>query len=354
LTIRYWGDEVLTCWVVDRIIHFGPEDLVKNGVSHFGFHDRNGEHYAIFHQKHFLGLIGNRGRLEWTSAAQQILEGTPNITAVLNFRMYIDNLNDDSLVVSNFGDARLYRISVEEKKAELFVDGHRIGMKDAGNCVVDNENTVWVNEVEGCRIWRFDSAGKPVLTLGDGTPGFQAGTVSFNAARFNWIYDIRRGPDGNIYVLDSRNFAVRMIDLKRQTVQTLAGTGAPGYEGDNGDALTATFGSDPTARFDGPISLSLDQEGNIFIGDRQNHVVRMIHKKSNIIETIAGNRNSVKGKSNNLETTEPLKLNLPEISSMDYHEGHLFVPTDITPEEGDLAVLTRKRRYHAPDFLKRN
>ena len=334
----------MTCWVVDRIVHFGAEDLVKNGVSHFGFHDRNGKHYVIFHQKHFLGLIGRRGQLEWTSAAQQILEGTPNITATLNFPMYIDNLNDDTLVVSNFGDAQLYRISVEEKKAELFVDGLGIGMKDAGNCVVDNENTVWVNEVEGCRIWRFDSAGKPILTLGDGTPGFQTSTVDFSEARFNWIYDIRRGPDGNIYVLDSKNFAVRMIDLKRQVVLTVAGTGKPGYEGDNADALNATFGSDPKARFDGPISLSLDEGGNIFVGDRQNHVVRMIHKKFNTIETIAGNRNSVKGKSNNLETTDPLKLNLPEISSMDYYDRHLFVPTDITPEEGDLAVLKRTTR----------
>ncbi len=67
----------------------------------------------------------------------------------------------------------------------------------------------------------------------------------------------------------------------------MAGTGAPGCEGDGGDALEATFGGDKSARFDGPISLSLDKEGNIFIGDRQNHVVRMIHAETNIIETIA-------------------------------------------------------------------
>jgi hypothetical protein len=344
LTIQHYGDKVLTrCWIVDRIVHFGPEDLVKNGLSHFGFHDRNGKHYAIFHQKHFLGLIGKSDQLEWTAAAHQIFEGTPNIRAALNFPMYIDNLNDNSLIASNFGDAQLYHINVEKKKAELFVDGLRIGMKDAGNCVVDNENTVWVNEVEGCRIWRFNSLGEPILTLGNGKPGFQTGTADFSEARFNWIYDIRRGPDGNIYVLDSRNFAVRMIDLNRQIVLTVAGTGKPGYDGDNGDALNATFGGDPTARFDGPISLSLDEEGNIFVGDRQNHVVRMIHKKSNIVETIAGSRNRVKGKSNNLEEKDPLELNLPAISSMDYHDGYLFVPTDITPEEGDLAVLTRTR-----------
>jgi hypothetical protein len=337
------GKRILTDWIVERIIHFGPGNFVKNGQSHFGFHDRTGNHYAIFHQKHFLGLIGKRGQLEWTCGPSQVLQGISNIKADLKYPMYIDSLDDNSLVVSNFGDARLYRINVPEGRAELFVDGPATGMQDAGNCVVDNENTVWVNEVKGCKIWRFDNKGKPILTLGDGTPRFQAGTVDFREARFNWIYDIRRGPDGNIYVLDSMNFAVRMLDVKYHIVRTLAGTGKPGYEGDNGDAFNATFGSDPSARFDGPISLSLDEEGNIFVGDRQNHVVRMINRKSNMIKTIAGNRNSVKGTSNGFKETNPLKLNLPEISSMDYYDGQLFVPTDINQEEGDLAVLVRRR-----------
>ena len=330
-------------WVVEKVVHFGPGDLVKSGLSHFGFHDRTGNHYAVFHQKHFLGLIGEDDRLEWTVAAHQVFQGMPNIVAKLNYPMYIDNLSDKDLLVSNFGDARIYRIDVRRMKAELFVEGSKIGMKDAGNCVVDDEGSFWVNEVEGCRIWRFDRTGIPLLTLGDGTPGFQPGTVNFGEAKFSWIYDIRRGPDGNIYVLDSRNFAVRLIDLKNRKVKTIAGTGKPGYEGDRGNALNATFGSDPTARFDGPISLSLDEKGNIFVGDRQNHVVRMIQKKSHTITTIAGNHQSVKGKDNNPEEKDPLKLNLPEISSMDYYDGRLFVPTDLSPETGDLAVLRRAK-----------
>jgi sugar lactone lactonase YvrE len=332
----------LAGWTVERIIHFGPGDFVKNGVSHFGFHDKIGNRYAIFHQKHFLGLIGENDRLEWTVAAQRVFEGTPNIAAKLNYPMYIDKLPDGTFVVSNFGDARLHRIDVGRKKAELFVDGSPMGMKDMGNCVIDNEGSVWVNEVKGCKIWRFDNTGKPVLTLGNGTQGFQSGTVGFDEVKFSWIYDIRRGPDGNIYVLDSKNFAVRSIDLKRCEVNTLAGTGKPGYGGDDGNARNATFGSDPEARFDGPISMSLDEEGNIFVGDRMNHVVRMIHSKSGIIRTIAGNHNCVKCMTNNPEEKDPLKLNLPEISSMDYFNGQLFVPTDLSPETGDLAILRRQ------------
>jgi hypothetical protein len=45
---------------------------------------------------------------------------------------------------------------------------------------------------------------------------------------------------------------------------------------------------------------------------------------------------------NNPEEKDPLKLNLPEISSMDYYNGQLFVPTDLSPEAGDLAILRRQ------------
>jgi len=36
-----------------------------------------------------------------------------------------------------------------------------------------------------------------------------------------------------------------------------------------------------------------------------------------------------------------VRLNLPKISSMDYHENGLFVPTDLTADSGDLVVLRR-------------
>jgi len=328
-------------WIVEKIINFTSEEFVKEGFSHFGFHDRHGNHYAISHQKHFLGLIDKNGEIVWTVAARQVIQNLPNITAGLNYPMFIDSLNDGKLVVSNFVDAKLHIIDPEKRRAELFLDGLKIGMKDAGNCVVDNDGFVWVNEVRGCKIWRFDITGKPVLTLGNGISGFQIEEVSFENARFSWIYDIRRGPDGNIYILDSKNFAIRLIDIKSQTVKTLAGKGKPGYTGDGADAKEATFGSDPVARFDGPISISLDEEGNIFVGDRMNHVVRKITRKSNLIETIAGNHDSVKGQRNDPQEKNPFKLNLPEISSMDYFSGQLFIPTDLSAEEGDLAVLRK-------------
>jgi hypothetical protein len=328
-------------WTVERIVHFDfrSNEIVKSGCVHFGFHDRHGRHYGIAHQKHFIGLIGEAGRLVWTSARRQVFPDVPNIPAGLDYPMYVDSLSDDTLVVSNFKTAELYRIDVLAKTAHLLVDGRAIGMRDMGNCVVDDEGCVWVNEVTGCRVWRFDPKGRPALTLGDGTVGFTRDPVAFADVRFSWIYDIRRGPNGAIYVLDSRNYALRAIDPAARCVRTVAGTGRPGYDGDGGDALRATFGGDAKAKFDGPISLALDDEGNAYVGDRFNHVVRMVERAGGRIATIAGHHAVDRDQANEPTERDPMRVSLPQISSMDYRDNHLFVPTDLTPDSGDLVVL---------------
>jgi sugar lactone lactonase YvrE len=332
-------------WKVDRIVHFdfNSKKLVNDGLVHFGFHDKDGRLYALEHQKHFLGPVKGNDSLEWTLAPDKVFDGVSNIRADISFPIYIDTMSDGSLIVSCFGNSQLYRVEPARMKAELFVDGGSLGMKHAGNCVVDDQGYVWVNEIEGCKIWRFDRKGEPSLVLGNGSLGFQRDDTGFDDVRFSWIYDIRKGPDGNIYVLDSKNFAVRMIDLANSRVRTLSGTGIGGYYGDGGSARLATFGSDPTARFDGPISMSLDEDGNIFVGDRYNHVVRMIHHDSGLIETIAGRTIVNEDSRNNPEETDPRNVSLPKISSMDYYGGHLFVPTDLTSTSGDLIVLRRTR-----------
>ena len=322
-------------------MHFDPGDFVKSGLAHFGFHLRNGRYYAVAHQHHYVGFVAQDDRVKWTVAPQPVFEGVPNIGAELEFPIYVDVLPDETLVLSNFGNAQLYRIDPETMSAHLLIDGHEYGLVDMGNCVVDDEGFVWVNEVRGCRVWRFDQAGRPIEVLGSGIAGFQPEAVSFDAVEFNWIYDLRRGPDGNIYVLDSKNFALRVIDITSRSVRPFAGNGTPGYTGDGAKARSATFGSDPTTAFDGPISLSLDESGNAYVGDRFNHVVRMIDGGSSIVSTIAGHPDATAETGNDPTERDPLRLSLPKISSMDYDRGRLFVPTDLAGDSGDLVVLRR-------------
>jgi hypothetical protein len=148
---------------------------------------------------------------------------------------------------------------------------------------------------------------------------------------------LRRGHDGNLYVLDSNNFAVRKLDLQQRVVSTIVGTGQGGYSGDEGDACKATLGHSPSERCGGPWSLSLDEAGNIYIGDTQNHVVWMVKRATNVIRTIAGKPHVTPGLRNSPAETDPLNLNLPKICGMEYWNGRLFVPE----WSGDLVVLAK-------------
>jgi hypothetical protein len=92
----------MASWVVERIVHFDPGDFVKAGLAHFGFHLRSGHYYAIAHQQHYLGLVGQDDRLLWTAAPRPVFAGVPNIAADLEYPIYVDVLPDETLVVSNF------------------------------------------------------------------------------------------------------------------------------------------------------------------------------------------------------------------------------------------------------------
>ncbi|QMV19926.1 GNAT family N-acetyltransferase [Granulicella sp. 5B5] len=66
-----------------------------------------------------------------------------------------------------------------------------------------------------------------------------------------------------------------------QTVTTTAGTGQVGYSGDSGPAASATLAS--------PSAVAYDAQGNLFIADTSNHVIREVAKSNGAITTVAGN-----------------------------------------------------------------
>jgi hypothetical protein len=325
-------------WRIKRIFNFPKDKLWRNGYAQFGFHGKNGNQYLLQYDEHWLGQLTHEDRFVWTAGAINKGLSQTHIEMAIKNPHYISESPDGSLTLTSHGNNIIFKIFPDGKSAELFIDTGKLGFVDAGNCVYDHNGNLWVHEIRGCKIWQFDTNGKTLRVLGNGKPGFQKGTVSFDKVGFNWIYDMRLGPDGNMYVLDSKNYAVRRVDIKNEVVTTLSGTGQPGDTGDREDASKATLGSKPDEYFDGPYSMALDEEGNIYIGDTFNHVLRMIDYSTNIITTIAGKRDIQPHVRNNPNETDPLKLNLPMICSLDYYNNCIFLPE----MDGDLIVLEKK------------
>ncbi|MBS4539201.1 hypothetical protein GOQ27_12065 [Clostridium sp. D2Q-11] len=325
-------------WVVDKVINFSQEKSWGKGFAHLGFHDYFGKQYVLDYDNHWIGCFGENRELEWTLGSFQRYNSKYHIKAEIQKPVFLAGNRKDELLVSSSGNKRVYKIVPEQRSTSVLIDGEEFGMKDIGNCLYDHNGNIWINEITGCKVWQFSSDGEVIRCIGNSKPGFQKENISFDLAQFNWVYDLKCGPDGNIYVLDSKNYSVRMIDLKSQTVKLVVGTGECGYKGDGDIATKARLGGNPHAEFDGPWSLALDEEGNIYIGDTQNYVVRMVEKRSNIISTIAGKTSIEKGKRNSEMEENPLKLNLPLICSMDYYDNRLYIPE----WEGDLVVLRKK------------
>ena len=124
---------------------------------------------------------------------------------------------------------------------------------------------------------------------------FIPGTIDTVAGQATWIYSGDGGiatqssiflpfgvavdAFGDIFISDSSNNRIRMVNGSTQIISTIAGNGTLGSTGDGGPATQATI-SNPTA-------LLVDPAGNVFFADNGNNVIRKISAFDGTISTIA-------------------------------------------------------------------
>jgi len=84
---------------------------------------------------------------------------------------------------------------------------------------------------------------------------------------------------GNVYIADYGTSTVRKVDIKGM-ISTIAGNGTYGYTGDGGPASKAQLAA--------PYSLAIDPAGNIFIADLGNSNIREITTDGNIRTVVSG------------------------------------------------------------------
>ena len=87
-------------------------------------------------------------------------------------------------------------------------------------------------------------------------------------------------PDGTLWLALREGNAVLRLDPKLGTLQRAAGTGKPGFTGNGGPALQATLS--------GPKCVSLDAEGNVFLADTESHSIRRIDANKHTLELVVG------------------------------------------------------------------
>ena len=128
---------------------------------------------------------------------------------------------------------------------------------------------------------RLESTGVIETLAGTGEEGSEGDGGPASAASFGFPRSIAMDSGGNIYVADARNHKIRKIDSSG-VVSTFAGTGQRGYRPRNDDGQAAT-----EVRLDYPAGVATDAVGNVYLLDSWNNRIRRIDPSGNI-STIAG------------------------------------------------------------------
>jgi sugar lactone lactonase YvrE len=146
---------------------------------------------------------------------------------------------------------------------------------DPGGLSFDAKGNLYVADYKSVR--KIDPSGTITTVAGTGELGYSGDGGPATEAKLT-AYDLALDHKGNIYICDLENQRIRKVD-RDGIIHTVAGTGKKGYSGDGGPATKAALKD--------PWGVAVDREGNVYIADHHNRVVRKVDPKGKIT-TIAG------------------------------------------------------------------
>lgn len=153
------------------------------------------------------------------------------------------------------------------------------GLKSPNAVAVDANGNLYIADTNNNRILKVSTDGSIAAVAGTGGVGFNGDGIPALAAELYLPAGVAVDRNGNLFIADLGNNRVRKVTTAG-TITTIAGNGVGGFGGDGGPAVSAELKS--------PIDVKVDANGNVFVADFSNDVVRRINFNG-IISTIAGN-----------------------------------------------------------------
>lgn len=158
-----------------------------------------------------------------------------------------------------------------------FTDGKgaNANFNGPGSIAISASGDLYVADALNNRIRKITPDGTVTTFAGSAFTGHTDGTGT--AASFNLPTGIAIDAAGYLYVADSGNNLIRKISPSGE-VSTLAGSGSPGSS--DGNTTNATFNA--------PQNLTVDADGNVYVTDMGNNLIRKITSAGDVT-TYAGN-----------------------------------------------------------------
>lgn len=153
-----------------------------------------------------------------------------------------------------------------------------------GVCIAPDGDLV-IADSHNDRIRRVDRPTRIITTVaGSGTNGYDGDERPAIDAALNTPNSVACAANGDIYIADTLNNRIRMIDAKTGLMHTVAGDGTTGEGnaiGDGGPAVSAKLFM--------PSDVALDpRTGDVYIADMHHNRIRRVDAKTRVITTVAG------------------------------------------------------------------
>lgn len=176
----------------------------------------------------------------------------------------------------------------------------------------DGAGNLFVADRDSCTIRKIVIATGVVTTVAGTTRAFGGEDGIGQAARFSSPWGVAADGTDNLYVTDSDNHTIRRMVISTGAVSTLAGsTGVSGHRDGTGQA----------AQFNRPQGIAYDGTGNLYVSEANGHTVRKVVIASGEVTTLAGapgSSGSLDGKGSEARFSSPLGLAVGK-------DGELFV-----------------------------
>jgi sugar lactone lactonase YvrE len=184
------------------------------------------------------------------------------------------------------------------------------------------DGVMYIGDQQNQRVRRVDADGIIDTIVGTGAQGYAGDGGPAIEAMLNWEVNSNPEPSGGLavandrlYISDTLNHRVRAVDLATGIIDTVAGDGTEGYSGDGGPATAAQLNA--------PRDLEIGPEGDLYIADTDNNVIRAVNLGTGEIRTAVGTGELGLDPTDGLPATET-RLKRPFGLAFD-PEGNLYV-----------------------------
>ena len=257
----------------------------------------------------------------------EVGDGSPATEAILNEPHSVAVDGDGNVYIADSSNHQIRKVDAATGTISTIAGtGVRDGGGDGGpatqaplrwpgGIAVDGDGNIYIAESGSSRIRKVDAASGVINTIaGTGEWGYGGDGGPATQAELRNPRGVAVDGDGNVYIADGGNNRIRKVDAATGTISTIAGTGEEGYSGDGGPATQAQLHD--------PLDVEVDREGNVYIADLGNHRIRKVEAATGTISTIAGTGNQDYGGDGGPATQA--ELNGPHGVTLD-DAGNLYI-----------------------------